>query len=138
MRRLNVLLQPENFKTCRELKVKYLILSSLLSNGLSGLDVNFVSLEMKWIKFIGLLIYFFVMRLTILQHNIHYFIMSQIYYYWRLLDMFYCGYLTTWLLCVCWHLLGCCTQKLNMNSLITSHFSCTRWALSKENVTSLP
>lgn len=38
-------------------------------------------------------------------------------------------------LCVCWHSLGFSTQKLNIYSLITSHFA---WAVSKENVTSLP
>lgn len=28
---------------------------------------------------------------------------------------------------MCWHLVGYCTQKLNINSLITSHFSPTHW-----------
>lgn len=48
------------------------------------------------------------------------------------------GSLTAWPLCACWHLLGHRTQKLNINSLIASHLSHTRWVPSKENVTSLP
>lgn len=136
-----VVSQPEDLGSLLVLKVhvnlepKYLIISSLL----------FILLKRSWCEIwrvgnktrsasFGLGCVYLKMC-TCAQHHTQCLIVSS-----NVLEIvgFQRGPLTAWPLCAYWHQLGHRTQKLNINSLIASHLSHTRWEPSKENVTSLP
>lgn len=100
---------------------------------LSRVDVKYVVLETKASLGLGCV---YLRMCTCAQRHARCLIVSSNVL--EIVEGFQCGSLTAWPLCTCWHLLGHRTQKLNINSLIASHLSHTRWVPSKENVTSLP